>query len=211
MWSYPTGVQSQDLKHATFKQKSIAHHRTWAAGLSGMTVTPLPFITANTHTLGQMLRSREFLAVWNVSHYGKYNESSAQTPTSTGVKEPQDRSSRNHTSLPPFGSKNKNLWKRKEKCYPSCENELELHLNDNGWLVRHYLLLLTRDKLVTETVKSERLFLSVKLRTGLGRIEKQQHFLQPPLSIGEKQRLQWLTTTFDMQLTNCAQHQFNVS
>lgn len=60
-----------------------------------------------THTLGQMLRSREFLAVWNVSHYGKYNESNAQTPTSAGVKEPQDRSSRNHTSLPRSAAKTK--------------------------------------------------------------------------------------------------------
>lgn len=206
MWSYPTGVQSQDLKHATFKQKSIAHHRTRAAGLSGMTVTPLPFITANTHTLGQMLRSREFLAVWNVSYYGKYKESSAQTPTSAGVKEPQDRSSRNHTSLPPFGSKNKNLWIRK------VFSQQRKSTSSQRQRLVSSALLVALDKLVTETVKSERLFLSVKLRTGLGRIEKQQqHFLQTPLSIGEKQRLQWLTATFDMQLTNCAQHQFNVS
>lgn len=46
----PPGVTIQHLRHATFRRKSVAHHRTRAVGLSGMTFTPLPFITTNTHT-----------------------------------------------------------------------------------------------------------------------------------------------------------------
>lgn len=115
VWSNPRRARGLDLKHTTFTQRA-EHHKSQGCSLSW----PLrndPHTTSlyyNKHTHRARCWDQEnFCPCGMRAIRGKYNESNAQTPTSAGVKDPRDRSSRNHTSLPRLAGQTK-VFRRKK-------------------------------------------------------------------------------------------------